>query len=337
MRRKHQKKELKVMIKLACFLMIGLCVFVLTIKDSVAESNCDEMCGQVLIFDTKLKENLDCSGCSGADNIDQALTVSGGCTLNLNGYEIIGNKDIEGVLLTGSDSKVLNGSVKNFDIGIHVRGEGYHKIVKVIVDGNDTGIRVRSNKNNLIKNTALNSDRGIRVQSDENHLVNNFAEFNNKGFRIEGSYNNLVNNEAIANKNENYQIKGDNNRLVNNFAKNGSEECFLIEGNENELVNNTAINCSENGFEISSEDGKGNNNKIHNCIAEYNLNGVFAWEKTSGNYITHNKASGNDEFDLYDVTFDLVNNCVVNFWEKNKFEKSYPEYIDQVSYCVSNP
>jgi parallel beta-helix repeat protein len=252
-------------------------------------------------------ETVNLRGDVGPCDSTRALTVDGPARLNLNGFTVSCNGKTDGIRINGEGAIVHNGTVANCNIAVDVRGEGHHQIVNLTVVGHveengdrkSNGIRVRSGKNDLIKNTALNNDRGIRVDegSDNNKVINNFANLNNKGFRIDGDNNNIVGNEGNNNDSENFQIKGNNNRLVNNTANGGDEECFLIDllndetgegGDRNQLINNYATGCSD---------------------------GIVFPAGAQGNSITNNTALDND-FDLVDENCD--NNK--NVWKNNKFE-----------------
>jgi parallel beta-helix repeat protein len=278
------------------FLRILIVVFILSFEGVVLTADAVD-CGDSIGVGETVTLTGDLGPCSG-----RALTIEGPARLNLNGFTVNCGEGKDGIRVNGQKAIIQNGTVRDCDTAVDVRGNGYHQIVNLTVDNNEIGFRLRSGSsvNHLINNTATNnSDRGFRVDegSDNNKLTNNFAEFSNKGFRIDGDNNNIVGNEANNNASENFQIKGNNNRLVNNTANGGPEECFLIDeidegvgGDENQLINNHATGCLD-GFVFSAG--------------------------AEGNSITNNRALGNGT-DLIDD--DCANNN--NVWKNNKFETS---------------
>jgi parallel beta-helix repeat protein len=268
-----------------------------------------------------------------------ALTIQGPANVNFNGFTLeCASAGTTGIVITGQNAKVQNGTVLNCEDGIEITGDGQHQVLKM---------RVTSDQ--------VAGDRGFRVRSDDNHLVQNMAEgFNGEGFRVEGEGNRLVNNQAVNNSGHGFRLRGNGeHELVNNLAEGNGEEGVRIDSDGNRLVNNVAINNGDEGFR--ARDGAGNTlinnraegngatdgeagfrvqsdeNLLRNNTAVSNVgDGILLYvdqeedESAENNEIAHNTADDNGGTDLVDQNPD----CDNNVWFKNRYGTRNQDCVD---------
>jgi parallel beta-helix repeat protein len=244
--------------------IILIALFILGLEAGGLTANAIE-CGDTIGPDTavKLTHDLQCEG-------DVALTVVGPAVLNLKGHSIsrTGPGKGVGILVTGKNAKIRNGTVVGFYDGVVVSGEGNHKIRKVnameswhygfsvesdanklaytIAEANRNGFYVSGNKNKLHRNTAINNYmEGIFVAGDRNVIVGNTATGNRReSIEIDGNQNRVVYNTL-----QDIQIDGDQNRVARNTV-----DSIEIDGNENRVARNTVSIALDEGIMIDGDD-----------------------------------------------------------------------------------
>jgi parallel beta-helix repeat protein len=288
-------------------------------------------CGDVIGPDqrVKLQEDLDCSGIDPDLGMEAALTVVGPAKLQLNGHTIIGNGDMDGIVVEGEKARIRRGTVTGCFNGVVVEGEGRHKILKVKAKENKMdGFLVISNNNKLTLNKAVdNQSDGFEVFGDENWLVNNKAkQSGDEGFELKGDRNKFYNNRAVANQQDSIEIDGDENRIAHNFAKNDVDDGIVINGNRNYIYKNKVFNNAQDGIEV---DGDGNT-VIKNKVKNNGKYGIYVEDGVMDNVLKRNRAKKNVEFDLFDENhLDLfeISECGLNTWKNNKYETSNTDCI----------
>jgi len=139
----------------------------------------DVKCGDVLEGGAfKLTGDIVC------ESGDAAITLKDRARLNLNGYAVRCNQTkLIGIVLAGSEAKVINGSVSECRDGIVVTGDR-NLIMDVAADNNERrGIRIDGgNENLLFKCSAENNAReGFKIEKGgDNSLFKCLAESNGR-------------------------------------------------------------------------------------------------------------------------------------------------------------
>jgi hypothetical protein len=281
----------------------------------------------------KLTEDVTCD-----DSGNPALTLEGGANLDLNGYTVNCNETgREGIVLVDRNNKARNGFIIGCRTGVMIKGDGHHKVLKLIVENNDR--------------------EGILVESAYNQLINTEARDNNReGILVESAYNQLINTEACNNKRRGFRIEGDDNNIVNCLAEDNGRQGFIIDGgNDNKISNSAAFDNCRDGIEIDNE---GNDNSlINNYVADngnpdtceafdedYNpwfYAGIDITDGAGENTVINNRTSGNlgcygegcdpdppEERNLWDENVDKDGKCdSTNRWNNNRVngERAEPE------------
>jgi len=293
----------------------------------------------------RLDADLDCSDFETTSNLDAALTVVGPVTLDLRGHSIIGNANLDGILVDGEKAKIRNGTVKDCFNGVVLEGEGHHKVFKMkAVDNEEWGFAVNSDYNRLTVNTASdNGDNGFYFIGNNNWFVKNRAENNgDEGFYgpSESGQNKIYMNRAIGNLQDGIQVVGNENRVIHNLAKEngydtdgkvykGGYDGFEIDGDRNFVYKNRSFNNSLSGFEVD-----GRENKILKNRAKQNMqNGIRVEDKpdTVDNLIYRNTLKENAEYDIFveiPSTTKALSSCDSQTWKKNRFDTSNMDCIE---------
>ena len=200
-------------------------------------------CGAAITTDTMLSQDLNCSEYDGSP----VLTIDG-ATLDLNGYSVIGNTDINCIDISGR-ATLKNGTVMNCRDGIIIEGD-YNKIIGIISSNNDRrGFRILSGKENWLYNCSAreNGRKGFTIEEEE------------------GGYNRLDNCSAVKNGQEGFSLEpGDHNILEKCSAVQNGRQGFSIQGEFNKIIKSEAkANCRD-GIEINL----GNNNLVVNNLVD---------------------------------------------------------------------
>jgi parallel beta-helix repeat protein len=259
------------------------------------------VCGQNVVSNAKLTENLVCPNEAGT----QVLTVTG-ARLDMNGFNIHCEDDSDdGIVLEGSRSHLLNGSVSGCDDGVVLDGAGRHTVSDVISHGNaNEGFRVLSGNNNLSNVSAVgNEDHGVQIDAGKgSHLVNSYFVGNaDDGVRLgdESRNTTLVGNLILGN--------GDNGISIAPSAPG------------NNIRSNLIVGSTQSGIRVGSD-----GNKISGNDVRANLEGgILLTDEAAGNSIQGNSATGNNidqdgHFDMEDENVD----CGTNKWTGNTFGTS---------------
>ena len=256
----------------------------------------------------KLTEDVICS----SEDDGPALTLMGGANLDMNGKTVDCNDTgYEGIVIEGRNAKVRNGFIIGCRKGLVIKGDGYHKIIQLIVENNDReGIEVVSAYNQVVNTESRNNGRrGFYIGGDDNNLVNCLAEDNGRhGILIDGGNDNKISNSAAFRScRDGIEIdnKGNDNSLINNFvADNGNSVTCEARGQDYNP-------CSYAGIDIT--DGSEENIVINN--------------RTNGNIGCDEKLNV-IERNLLDENVDGDGNCdSTNRWNNNRVdgERAEPE------------
>jgi parallel beta-helix repeat protein len=174
-----------------------------------------------------------------------------------------------------------------------------------VVDGfTVTGVSTDSELFNFIA--------GIKVTSDGNMLVNNTAFNNNYGIFLWASINNTIINNVVHTNNYGICLWGDyssywlgassDNRFMNNIVSNNKDGIMVILSRSNIITNNTVSSNSRYGiiFGDVSENMVYHNNFEDNTNQAYEGNQLYvlgnSWDngsKVGGNYWSDHECTGN--------------------------------------------
>ena len=199
MRHIHKKVRKIGIQRLCTSLMIGLFGIFIAAGFSFADS---VSCGDTITTNATLDNDLDCSGHSGS----AALRLEEGATLVLNGYQLIGNQDINCIDIRGDGVNVWRGSVTQCDYGIRIRSN-LSRIDSVDVsDSANRGIRIDGDWNQVMNCSVARSGRqGIKIDEGNRNKVTSSRIFENcrDGIEIQEGHDNLVlYNQVLDNGNE---------------------------------------------------------------------------------------------------------------------------------------
>jgi parallel beta-helix repeat protein len=316
----------------------------------------DIQCGDTIGPGERVKLTQDIGPCEGGP----AITVVGPAVLNLNGYTVAGDGDIDGIVLEGKKATVMNGTVIGCYNAVVVMGKGRHKIKRINAEDNiDQAFVVYSDNNKFLWNKAdMNGDDGFYVEGNGNRFIlNKIYDNDDEGLEIEGDNNRIVANRARGNNSDSFEIGGDENRLVFNKATDGRREGFEIEGIGNVLKNNRAKNNGGTGFRLEGsqtllksnrainndrsgilvDDDAFDNTIKRNRVKGSGESGILVENAAYGNVITKNVVKGNglknaeaksqQEAEFFDME-DEDNGAEANTWYKNRFETSNQDYIN---------
>jgi parallel beta-helix repeat protein len=140
--------------------------------------------------------------------------------------------------------------------------EGFHVINS---SGLYDGIRVTSNNNTLLNNTASNNYQGIGLHYLNNTLINNIISNNDLGINLNSNNNTLINNTVSNNNNDGITLYSNNNILINNTISNNRHGITLHWSSNNVIINNVVSNNRNRGiFQYSSSNNTIKNNNILN-------------------------------------------------------------------------
>ena len=210
--------------------------------------NCGDTLGPGGIF--QLQADLVCG------DVSPALTVRDRAQVDLSGHAIVGSGPGEVVVLLDGQGAVLrNGSVRSDQPvrGISVAGSGGHIVLDVDASALSTGITVSSDRNRLLRNTAIESELGFSIQGSENLLVGNVGS-GQGGFTVTGTANLLFQNAISGVRAFGFAIVGDNNQLVSNTALSDNDQgSFIIAGDRNRVDGNVASNGNA-GISVSGQE-----------------------------------------------------------------------------------
>jgi len=314
-------------------LAVGAALLVALIRAGTAEAQV--ACGDVIGPNETvvLQGNLERCGPGPA-----ALTVVGPATLDLNGFSVIcqsaGVDTAVGIVVVGKRATLRNGTVQICQRGVHVLGEGSHRIEGVTVAVADAGsgrlgegFRVESSGNRLIDNASLQSgDSGFLVLgASGNRLIGNLSFFNAFGFQLASTERTtLRDNVASRNTNRGFLLdRGTRNTVVDNTATDNSVGIDVTDETSAKVTGNVASSNRANGMEIFSSI----RTRVVGNFAEDNQRHGIVVASGQDNVITRNTALNNDRGDNAGPRADLVDSqpeCGTNRWVRNVFVTSDP-------------
>lgn len=226
-------------------------------------------CGDVLTSSTTLSSDI--NGCAGT-----ALTVSGShITLNLAGHRVDGTGSGTGILITGDDVSVINGSVREFATGVAVNSGADRVTV--------SGLRAFSNA------TGIDLNGGEQATISDNFVKLNSAA----GIEAANARAVITRNQVTANDATGIDLHtGDAVQVTENtVSRNGISGIATSASNTNaRILGNRVIANTSNGLNLGGTGGKAKGNDV-----EGNLNGVrVAGNNTTvkGNTLSSNEADG---------------------------------------------
>ena len=261
-------------------------------------------CGDIIATNTKLTVDLNCDTYGDG----QALTVDG-ATLDLNGYSIIGNPDINCIKMTDS-ATLRNGTVRNCKEGIVVEGDR-NKIIDVKAFNNERrGFRITNGNENWLHRCLAkeNGRKGFSVEEGDHNLLDKCSAMNNgqQGFSIEaGVGNKIFQSKAKANCRDGIEInEGNGNSVVNNLVEdNGNQKACEEKGEDYKPWFYAGVDVTNNS----------NNNEIKNNSACGNLGCVPCYDEAEGSTCKPRERS------FWDENVDDIGDSVsTNVWRNNR-------------------
>jgi parallel beta-helix repeat protein len=316
-------------------------------------------CGQTITQSTVLENDL--TGCTNNGIVVGANDI----TLDLNGHTITGTPnsgDQAGVALVGrSGVTVMNGTVRNFDVGVVIEGGSGNTVQRINAVGNISfenvpnrrggdGIAILSSKNNrIVNNSAINngpySGIGIYTDVDSAHPRSTAGVSSGNvldGNLVQGNIQARMPNNVVNNDNIGVRLEPGNtgNLIVNNRVEgNGLDGITLFVRNTFTTVRGNAV--SGNGFYrqtarrgngIGLQIGGANDNLVENNLVTRNAdNGISIRNGSLRNTVRNNTAIGNVVLPPasanFGPTFDLLDNnpnCDANVWLDNRYGTAFP-------------
>jgi len=300
------------------FIMSCMVVLLFAATPSWAGVNCGDTIGPNKI--AYLKHDLTCDAVdTGGVNVP-ALTVEANSILFLGGHSVTCDGIDVGVLMNGSGSRLVYGTVSDCNVsGVEVAGTGGHHIKKVTAMGNSNGFGIRggSHSNTFIYNTATNNFIvgfiGFNEEkTNENVFRSNTSTDNRFGYIVFGDRNTFKYNLAKNSiEGAGFDLIGNDNVVTKNRAI-SDPTGFAIFGNRNTLIANLAKANVANGFLM----GEGSGYQVIGNRAKNNSNGIFLVNGAINSKVLWNVALGNTEFDLIDENDE----CDANKWKWNWFK-----------------
>jgi parallel beta-helix repeat protein len=231
-------------------------------------------CGAYVTHDVTLDRDL--YGC-----IDGGLIVGrSGVTVDLNGHTISGTGQGDGIALLGvSGVTVRNGTISNFEAGMHLTGVSKSHVL-------DT--RLSMNTDASLWAEASNGNKFLRVTMTEN---------GDGGFKLVGSNHNRIAGSTISGASDSgiyLEALSSYNRLVRNKVTLAGEGIKIDGGSHNRVFQNTASFNGGAGVEIS---GQSLNTRVNENRAHFNGgDGIFV--EGLGTQMNGNNAGCNGGFGI---------------------------------------
>jgi acetyltransferase-like isoleucine patch superfamily enzyme len=255
---------------------------------------------------------------------DPALTITGPAKVDMAGFFLTcddSNPPSIGIRLLGKGVQLMGGTVNHCGIGVHLAGEGKHKLEALLVeDSDEDGFWIDSDGNKLRRLAAnFSGDDGFEVDGSSNKIEEAVA-FNNDdgGFRIDGSGNSLK--KVLANQNERdglFDAAGGTKIKDSAFIDN-EEDGVDLAGSGATIEKSVLV---MNGTMIGAGvflDGNQNRAK-QNRVFHNQANGIQTSSSAAGSTIQKNVAIGHG-IDLLDGA--AGGTCGSNQWQKNVFATS---------------
>lgn len=287
-------------------------------------------CGAVVVVNTVLENDV--GPCNQGPN-EPAITIAANrVTLDLNGHRVFGTAatgDGLGVaLLNVSESKVINGTISNFDAGVYVTNiggnHGFNEVSRLTLldnlgaPGGDAGdgILLDTTGHNTVKENYVNGsgpyggidviNGGGPLSAHDNRILSN--SINNSrggqadGIRLEPG---VIETEVRMNKIDTVGLDG----------------IALFNTTRQTVVGNVVTNAARDGITQAA----GGSSVIQNNVMRNNGRYGIGIGGTS-NQLTRNLSRGNARFDL----FDANPACDANAWTGNQFGTASPA-------CTTSP
>ncbi len=198
-------------------------------------------CGTTITGTVKLTADLDCSHMA----TSPALTLATRAKLDLGGRTVTCAPGGTGLDLANQFAVVSNGRVTGCDTAVRVGGAGRNTVRRLTVDGNDVGIAVTSDRNQLRDNTVVDSESGIILAAGADHNLvehNHVTGSQGTNILINSDHTLVRNNTASASvSGSGIGIAGDENKLIGNHtAGNGADGVEVLGGVHNKSFKTTA-------------------------------------------------------------------------------------------------
>jgi parallel beta-helix repeat protein len=247
--------------------LLALLAFAFTglISPSKANGN-GAYCGAYITQDVTLQHDI--YGC-----VEGGITIAkSGVTVDLNGHTINGLGEGDGIAAAGvSGVTIKNGSVVNFEAGLHFTGVTNSRVIDTrfslnsdasawiegssgnkfkrltMTDNGDGGFKLQSSHNNRIARNTISgaSDSGVFMEtlSSHNRVVRNEVTLAGEGIKVEGgSHNRVYRNTTSWNGGAGIEVAEDSHhtRVNENQAHHNGGDGIFIEGAGTQLNGNHA-------------------------------------------------------------------------------------------------
>lgn len=251
---------------------------------SVAGAN--PACGSTVTHSVTLTADMTCTS---SDAIDVGKS---GITINLNGHTITGpSGTYYGVYDSGYGHVTIeNGTVQNFNDGVHVESSSDSKILKIKAHGaSEAGIAYWYSLDGVIDHSGAshNGSYGIYLYENTNVNVTNTPATHNSGYGVYDYYSVATLNHVTANTN------GSEGFYVDYPAAYSGSGAYLIENSTANNNGNIGVEIYDNlpqwQYQADLIANTANDNTNYGFYGEY-------WVKGS-----HNHATGNGTQNCYRV------------------------------------
>jgi parallel beta-helix repeat protein len=267
--RKDRRSRLDPFVWIAIGLTLAaLLVFAFTglVAPSKAKGGGGLYCGAYITQDVTLQHDI--HGC-----VEGGITIAkSGVTVDLNGHTINGLGEGDGIAAMGvSGVTIKNGSVVNFEAGLHFTGVQNSRVIDTrfsmnsdasawvegssgnkfkrnkMTDNGDGGFKLQSSNNNRIAGNTISgaSDSGVFMEtlSSYNRVVRNKVTLAGEGIKVEGgTQNRVVRNTTSWNGGAGIEVAEDSvqTRVNENQAHHNGGDGIFIEGAGTQLNGNHA-------------------------------------------------------------------------------------------------
>ncbi len=287
----RMKKEEKI------FLISLVATFILLIGIGFQLNQEFRLTGQVVISFSTDYTNCDANITCGFTNwssgdyycLNESQTTSGTCfditnsslTLDLNGFNITGNKTGVGINSSEDNLSILNGRVLNFTGGIAMVES--HNITIYMTDASN------------------NTGNGLTITTTYSNISTSNFNFNGAGIELEDGNNNIFSNIETSNNQQAgiYITHESNNNTFNNIeTSNNQLDGLRISDGENNTITNLISNNNRYGFRSLT------NNSLENATI---LNNTLDIYPSCSNNITNITGTGNLPILFYNETTNIIN------------------------------
>jgi hypothetical protein len=297
-------------------LPLALVTVCLLAAPATAQVDCGDSIGPGKVT---LTDNI--GSCNAAT--DPALTITGPAKVDMAGFFLICDENdppTVGIELLGKGVQLIGGTVIGCGNGVHLAGEGKHKLEALLVEDSAVHAFWVDSDGNKLRRVAGNfsGDDGFAVEGSSNKIEDAIAAVNEDGgFTIDGSGNSLK--RVIASENERdglFDAAGGTKIKDSAFISNQEDGADLAGSGATIEKSVLARNGNDMFGAGAFIDGNGNGAK-QSRFFDNRPNGIQAADTSQGASIQKNVSIGHG-IDL----LDEASACGSTQWKKNVFASS---------------